>query len=112
MKRHCLACDLKNDPQLIAEYRRWHEPGGVWPEIIDSLKKSGIKDMEIYLQGTRLILILEAEDDFDLAEKFKMDQENPKVVEWEKLMWQYQSAVPGAPSNQKWTPMERVFKLR
>ena len=111
MKRHCLACDLKNDPQLIAEYKEWHRPGGVWPEIIDSLKQTGIRDMEIYLQGTRLFLILEVEDDFDLAEKFRKDQENPKVVEWERLMWQYQEAVPGAPSDQKWTPMERVFKL-
>ena len=111
MKRYCLACDLKNDPQLIEEYKEWHRPGGVRPEIIDSLKQAGIRDMEIYLQGTRLILILEAGDDFDLAEKFKMDQANPKVLEWEKLMWQYQVAVPGAPPDQKWTPMERVFKL-
>ena len=111
MKRFCLACDLKDNPELIKEYRKWHEPGGVWPEVLDSLKESGIRDMEIYLQGCRLILVMETDDDFSLEHKAELDRNNPKVVEWENLMWKYQEAVPGAPPDQKWTPMEMVFKL-
>ena len=30
MKRYCLALDLKDDPALIAEYKRYHEAG--WPD--------------------------------------------------------------------------------
>ena len=111
MKRFCLACDLKDNPEMIEEYRKWHEPGGVWPEVLDSLKESGIRDMEIYLQGSRLVLVMETDDDFSLERKAEMDRNNPKVVEWENLMWKYQEAVPGAPPDQKWTPMEMVFKL-
>jgi len=111
MKRLCMACDLKNQPQLIEKYLEYHKPGGVWPEIITSIKHSGVLDMEIYLQGDRLLLIMEVDDDFDLEHKAQLDQQNPRVVEWEQLMWQFQKAVPGAPEDQKWTSMELIFKL-
>lgn len=111
MKRFCLACDLKNDPELIAEYRKWHQPGGVWPEIIDSIREAGVLDMEIYLLGTRMVLIMETTDEFTLEYKATLDRNNPRVIEWENLMWRFQEAVPGVPKDQKWTPMERIFKL-
>ena len=111
MKRFCLACDLKDDPELIAEYRKWHQPGSVWPEIIDSIKQAGVLEMEIYLQGTRMVLIMETTDNFSLEHKAKLDRNNPRVMEWENLMWKFQQAVPGVPEDQKWTPMERIFKI-
>jgi L-rhamnose mutarotase len=111
VKRFCLACDLKNDPELIAEYRKWHQPGGVWPEIINSIKEAGVLDMEIYLFGTRMVLIMETTEDFTLEHKATLDRNNPRVVEWENLMWRFQEAVPGVPEDQKWSPMERIFKL-
>jgi L-rhamnose mutarotase len=111
VKRFCLACDLKNDPELIAEYRKWHQPGGVWPEIINSIKEAGVLDMEIYLLGTRMVLIMETTEDFTLEHKATLDRNNPRVVEWENLMWRFQEAVPGVPEDQKWSPMERIFKL-
>jgi hypothetical protein len=43
--------DLKDDPALIAEYRRHHEQ--IWPEVADSMRASGIVAAEIYLRGTR-----------------------------------------------------------
>ena len=39
-RRFCLTLDLKDDPELIAEYKRYHEH--VWPEIAESIKSSGI----------------------------------------------------------------------
>ena len=48
-RRFCLTLDLKDDPKLIAEYKRYHEK--IWPEITRSIKDSGIEDMEIYLLG-------------------------------------------------------------
>ncbi len=38
-KRYCLTLDLKDDPNLIAEYRRHHEK--VWPEITKSIRDAG-----------------------------------------------------------------------
>ena len=109
MPRCCLTVDLKDDPALIAEYRAHHDR--IWPEIVRSLKDAGILDLELYLRGTRLIMILETVDGFSFEAKLKSDAENPKVREWEELMWKYQQALPGSKPGEKWQPMERIFKL-
>lgn len=108
-KRYCLTLDLKNDPKLIAEYKRYHQK--IWPEITQSLKDSGIEDMEIYLLGTRMFMIMDVSDGFSFEGKARADQENPKVQEWEKLMWGFQQPLPQAKPGEKWLRMERVFSL-
>ena len=108
-RRYCLTLDLKDDPALIAEYRRYHEK--IWPEITRSIKDSGIEDMEIYLLGTRMFMIMEVNDRFSFQEKATADLINPKVQEWEQLMWTFQQALPQAKPGEKWLPMERIFKL-
>ena len=109
MKRHCLTLDLKDDPQLIAEYKKYHEK--IWPEITASLRESGIEKAEIYLLGTRMFMILEVNDHFSFEAKARADQQNPKVSEWEELMWKFQRALPQAKAGEKWLLMERIFEL-
>jgi len=108
-RRYCLALDLQDDPQLIAEYRRHHEH--VWPEVTRSIRDSGIEDMEIYLLGTRLFMIVEVSERFSFDAKSEADRDNPKVQEWERLMWKFQRPLPQAKPGEKWIPMERIFKL-
>jgi L-rhamnose mutarotase len=108
-KRYCLTLDLKEDPQLIAEYRRCHEK--IWPEITKSIRDSGIENMEIYLLGTRMFMVMEVSEKFSFAAKAKADAANPKVREWEELMWKFQKPLPNAKPGEKWMLMERVFKL-
>jgi L-rhamnose mutarotase len=108
-RRYCLTLDLKDDPQLIAEYKKHHKR--IWPEITASLKESGIEDAEIYLLGTRLFMILEVNDGFSFAKKAQADQQNPKVREWEELMWKFQSPLPQASAGEKWILMEKIFEL-
>jgi L-rhamnose mutarotase len=108
IRRHCLTLDLKNDPQLIAEYREHHRD--VWPEIRASFKDSGILDMEIYLRGTRLFMIIEVDGTFSFERKARADAANAKVQEWERLMWTFQQAIAGSEPGSKWVEMERIFK--
>lgn len=108
-RRFCLALELKNDPELIAKYKKYHEK--IWPEIAESIRNSGITDMEIYLLGTRLFMIMEVNESFSFEKKAKADQQNPKVQEWEQLMWKFQQALPEAEPSEKWLRMERIFKL-
>ncbi len=108
-RRFCLTLDLKNDPKLIAQYKRYHKK--VWPEILDSIKDSGIEDMEIYLLGTRMFMLMEVSDTFTFEKKARADRQNPKVKEWEELMWKFQQALPQAKKGEKWLRMERIFKL-
>ena len=109
-RRFCLTLDLKNDPQLIAEYRRYHQK--IWPEITASIRQSGIVDMEIYLRDTRLFMIMEVTDDFSFEKKAVMDRQNPKVQEWEQLMWNFQQALPQSRPGEKWQLMDQIFKLK
>ena len=108
-RRYCLTLDLKDSPALIAEYRRHHEE--VWPEITQSIRDSGIEDMEIYLLGTRMFMIMEVNEGFSFAKKAKMDLDNPKVREWEDLMGKFQNPLPNASSVERWQLMEKVFAL-
>ena len=109
IRRFCLTLDLKDDPALIAEYKRYHEK--IWPEITQSIKGSGILDMEIYLLGNRLFMIMEVDQTFSFDAKAKADATNPKVQEWETLMWKYQQKLVQAKPGEKWMLMERIFKL-
>ena len=109
MKRYCLALDLVDDEALIAEYDNWHRR--VWPEVLRSLKESGIEKMEIYRVSNRLFMIIEANDHFSLARKKELDAANPMVQEWEKMMWQYQQSLPGTLPGEKWRLMDKVFEL-
>jgi L-rhamnose mutarotase len=108
-KRYCLTLDLKDDPDLIAEYKRYHQK--IWPEITASIKDAGILDMEIYLLDARMFMVMEVNEQFSFAAKAKADRDNPKVREWEELMWKFQKALPGAKAGEKWLLMERIFKL-
>lgn len=110
-KRYCLALDLKDDPDLIKEYERYHAPDQVWPEILDSIKESGINNMEIYRTGNRLFMIMEVTDSFSFENKAALDEDNEKVQEWEKLMWKFQKALPWASQGEKWIRMDRIFQL-
>ena len=109
MSRHCLALDLKNDPALIAEYEQWHQQ--VWPEIKDSITSAGITHMEIYRTGNRLFMIMETSEHFSAAAKANADAANPKVQEWEQLMWKFQQPLPWAKAGEKWVAMEKIFDL-
>ncbi len=109
MKRYAFALDLKDDPRLITEYENYHKK--IWPEITDSIKNSGIENLEIYRVGNRMFMIMEVNDSFSFERKSKMDSINPKVEEWEKLMWKYQKALPIAKPGDKWILMEKIYQL-
>ena len=107
MRRYCLALDLKDDPELIAAYEAHHE--NVWPEIIQSIKSSGIENMEIYRVSNRLFMIIEVNDSFSFERKALLDIASTKVQQWELLMWKYQQRLPFAKPGEKWVLMEKIF---
>ncbi|GAB4028492.1 L-rhamnose mutarotase [Spirosoma gilvum] len=107
--RYCLALDLLDDPTLIAEYERYHER--LRPEIEASIRESGITEMEIYRISNRLFMIMETDETFSFEAKAAADAANPKVQEWEALMWTYQQALPMAKPGEKWMLMDQIFKM-
>jgi len=105
-----MALDLINDPLLIDQYIDHHK--AVWPEIIDSIKESGIHDMQIFHVANRLFMIIEVNEDFNFEKKNKMDRQNPYVIKWVELMSTYQKKLPIAEPNEKWILMEKIFDLK
>jgi L-rhamnose mutarotase len=108
-RRYCLALDLKDDPRLIEAYEAHHRR--VWPEILESIAAAGILAMEIYRVENRLFMVMEVAPGFSFEAKAEADAANPKVQDWERLMWTYQQAVPGGPAGAKWRLMDRIFRF-
>ena len=97
-KRYCQTLDLKDDPELIAEYRKRHTENEAWPEILQGLRSVGILEMEIYILDNRLFMIVETPLDFDWDEAFERLAALPRQEEWETYMSIFQVARPGATS--------------
>lgn len=110
-QRLYFALDLKDDPVLIAEYTRWHQSANAWPEITQSIRAAGIVDMEIYLTGNRLFMVMEVNESFSPQEKSAADISNPVVQKWEALMNQYQQPLSWAKPGEKWVPMDCIYTL-
>lgn len=109
MKKYVLALDLINDAQLIKEYDEYHK--NIWPEIHQSILDVGVVNMEIYRFENRLFMLMEVDDSFSFERQGQMNNNNPKVQEWEELMWKYQQAIPGAKPGEKWVVMNKIFQL-
>ncbi|WP_166333597.1 L-rhamnose mutarotase [Sphingobacterium chungjuense] len=110
MTRHVLALDLVDQADLIEEYESYHR--AIWPEIEESILSAGVHQMAIYRFGNRLMMLMDVGDDFSFERKADADAKNERVQEWEKLMWKYQQALPGAKAGEKWVLMDKIFELR
>lgn len=110
-KRYCQSLELKNDPKLIEEYKFWHKKENRWPEIPKGIREVGILDMEIYILGNRLFMIVETSLDFDWNSAFSTLAKLNRQAEWEEFMAKFQLTKPGATSSEKWTLMEQIFNL-
>lgn len=111
VKRYCRTLELRDNAELVAEYRRRHEEGRIWPEVLQGIREVGILEMEIYIMGTRLFMIVETPLDFDWDEAMSRLAVLPRQQEWEDYMSLFQQSGPGATSSEKWQPMERMFHL-
>lgn len=110
-KRYCKTMDLRNDPQLIDAYAKAHAKGCVWPEVTQGLREIGVLDMEIYLLGTRLFMIMDTVPDFDHDKAFARLASMPRQSEWEAHMARFQDTSAEASADEKWQLMERIYKM-
>lgn len=111
VKRYCQTLSLKNNPQLIAEYRKIHSRENAWPEIRKGIRSVGILEMEIYISGSLLFMIVDTPLDFDWDSAMERLSHLPRQAEWEDCVSRFQECAPGSTSSQKWKLMERMFYL-
>ena len=110
MSRHVLTLDLRDDPAAIAAYCDYHQR--VWPEVQESLRRAGVRHMQILIHGRRLVMIVELNNGLDLRRVFANHAaSHPRVEEWERLMRSLQEPAEGAPPGEWWALMDPVFDL-
>lgn len=110
-KRYCQTLDLKDNPELIAEYRKRHSKEEHWPEIRKEIREIGILEMEIYIFKNHLFMIVETPLDFDWDTAMKRLSTLPHQTKWEEYMSCFQICEPDANASEKWKLMERMFYL-
>ena len=111
VKRYCQTLDLNGDSELIAKYREAHDKQHFWHEIGEGIRQVGILEMEIYILGNRLVMIVETPLDFQWDEAMARLATLPRQAEWEAFVAQYQGCAADATSDEKWQMMERMFHL-
>lgn len=110
-KRYCKILTLKDDPELIEKYKEVHGIKKAWPEITLGMKEVGIIDMEIYIHGNILFMIMDTVADFDHEKAMRNLASKPRQDEWEDYVSRFQNTDAGASAGNKWTLMERIYEL-
>ena len=109
-QRRCFAVDLHDDPAQIARYREWHRAGGPPQAVTAAIRADDVRELEIWLVGDRLFMILEQGDAYDADAKAARDAGNPDVQAWDALMRTFQRSLTSAP-DQTWVEMQRIYAL-
>ena len=110
-KRYVQFLEISNDPELIAQYRKWHSEEYSWKEIRDGIRQVGILEMELYIIGNRLAMIVDTPADFNWQEAMDRLATLPRQAEWEAFVARFQGCSADACSDEKWQQTERIFQL-
>lgn len=110
-KRYVQTMELKDDDALISRYREAHDKEHFWDEIKEGIRSVGILEMEIYILGNRLVMIVDAPQDFDWDAAMARLATLPRQEEWESYVARFQQCAATATSDEKWQMMERMFYL-
>lgn len=110
-KRYCKTLKLQDDPALIDAYKKVHAKEAAWPEISRGMKEVGIIDMEIYIAGSQLFMIMDTVPDFDHDRAMAKLATLPRQSEWEAYVSQFQKTSSDASAAEKWQLIERIFEL-
>ena len=111
VKRYCQFLEIKDCPELISRYVQCHDEGHAWKEVIEGIREVGILEMELYLLGNKVVMIVETPLDFDWPTAMAKLAGLPRQAEWESFVAEMQGCDPSAPSDSKWQLMERIFHL-
>ena len=111
IKRYVQYLEISDNPELLAQYKKWHSEEYHWKEIRDGIREVGILEMEIYLLGSHLTMIVDAPADLDWQAAMNRLATLPRQAEWEAFVSKFQGCSSEARSDEKWRPMERIFHL-
>ena len=110
-KRYVQTLTISDNPEFIELYKACHSPEENWKEIREGIREVGILEMEIYIHGNILTMIVETPLDFEWDKAMARLATLPRQAEWEAYVARFQGCDPNAKSDSKWHLMERMFYL-
>ena len=75
------------------------------------MKDVGIIDMEIYIAGTQLFMIMDTIADFDHDKAMAKLATLPRQSEWEAYVSRFQKTSTDASADEKWQLLERIYEM-
>jgi L-rhamnose mutarotase len=111
IKRFVQTLTLNSNEEARREYIKWHSPEHNWKEIRNGIREVGIIEMEIYILGNTLVMIVDTPEDFDWKKAMARLATLPRQAEWEAFVSQFQGCNANATSDEKWQMMQRIFFL-
>ena len=93
LKRYVQFLEISEDPELVAQYRKWHSEEYSWKEVRDGIREVGILEMEIYILGSKLVMIVDTPLDFEWEEAMARLASLPRQAEWEAFVSKFKAAL-------------------
>lgn len=106
MGRQVFILDLKS-VDAAPEYEAWHRPGRVPQAVLDDIGASGVRSMEIFRTGDRLVMVVETKGEAAATDRLLGDES----LAWEALMDHFQKPVHWAAPGVKWQLAHSIFDL-
>jgi hypothetical protein len=105
-----LTANLVPDKKLQQEYLNYHATQFErWPDIAKGFCNADFQQLLIFRNGRQLVLVISIPKGKTLDElNPKTLEDNPKMVEWNKIMAKYQEGVEGTKKRETWVFLKKL----
>jgi len=109
-KDYLLTTNLVDDSVLQQDYMEYHRTQfEEWPEVAQGFCNADFQQLLVFRNGRQLLLVISIPADKTLDElNPKTEENNPRVVEWNKRMSKYQEGIEGTSPDETWVFLENV----
>lgn len=113
-KNYLLTANLVADTALQKEYKHYHEVQfKEWPEVAKGFCNANFQQLLVFRNGRQLLLVISIPANKTLDElNPKTEENNPRVVEWNKMMGKYQEGIEGASLGETWVFLSQTEDYR
>jgi hypothetical protein len=105
-----LTCNLVEDKAKQQEYMQYHATQfEQWPEVATGFCNASFQQLLVFRQGRQLMLVISIPTGQSLDElNPRTTQNNPRVDDWNALMKQYQTGLPGTTPSEAWVFLQPI----
>ncbi|MCD2425892.1 L-rhamnose mutarotase [Niabella pedocola] len=99
-----MTANLVKDPAKQQAYLDYHATQfDVWPEVSNGFCKADFQQLRVFKNGRQLMLVISIPKGKTLDElNPKTTENNPRVLEWNRIMSGYQEGIDGTKNGETW----------